>query len=41
MTSYELGARSTEQTLRRIMLGFAVYVMGVGCGYAWHMMAVG
>jgi len=39
--SREQGAGSGEETLRRIMLGFAVFIIGVGCGYAWHMMAVG
>jgi len=37
-----MGARNAEEkALNRSMLGFAVFFIGVGCGYAWHMMAVG
>ncbi|MDY6851751.1 MAG: hypothetical protein SV487_06725 [Thermodesulfobacteriota bacterium] len=33
-------ARSAEQRmLNRLILGFVVFVAGIGCGYAWHMMA--
>lgn len=27
--------------LRRAMIGLLLWVIGVGCGYGWHMMAIG
>jgi hypothetical protein len=38
----EVGSRNAEEkALNRIMLAFVVFFIGVGCGYAWHFMAVG
>ena len=30
-----------ELMLRRVMIGILLWVVGVGCGYGWHMMATG
>ena len=30
-----------ENKLRRVIVGFAIFLVGVGFGYWWHLMAVG